>query len=321
MPQGLPVHLRVRDEGHPDKICDQISDGVVDALIEKDPHARIAVETLVKTGIAIVAGEVTTTAWIDIPSIVRNTITPHRLHRLGHGLRRQHLWRHGGHRRPVAGHRARRRRGLEEGAGRRRPGHDVRLRLQRDRRADARADHYAHALTRKLADSAARSTTGFDPTASRRSPSSTRTASRCASTPSSLSTQHAEEVQQEDQGRHHGGGDQGLASGQARGQEDQVLHQPHRPLRHRRPHGRLGRHGPQDHRRHLRRHGPSRRRRVLGQGPLEGRPLGRVHGPLHREERRGRRPRRPLRSAGLVRHRRRRARQRARRDVRHREGR
>jgi S-adenosylmethionine synthetase len=62
-------------EGHPDKICDQISDGVVDALIEKDPYARIAVETLVKTGIAIVAGEVTTNAWIDIPKIVRSTIT------------------------------------------------------------------------------------------------------------------------------------------------------------------------------------------------------------------------------------------------------
>ncbi len=61
-------------EGHPDKICDQISDGVVDALIEKDPYSRIAVETLVKTGIAIVAGEVTTSAWIDIPKIVRSTI-------------------------------------------------------------------------------------------------------------------------------------------------------------------------------------------------------------------------------------------------------
>ena len=61
-------------EGHPDKICDAISDGVVDALIEKDPRARIAVETLVKTGIAIVAGEVTTNAWIDIPKIVRSTI-------------------------------------------------------------------------------------------------------------------------------------------------------------------------------------------------------------------------------------------------------
>ena len=61
-------------EGHPDKIADQISDGVVDALIEKDPYARVAVETLVKTGLAIVAGEVTTTAWVDIPKIVRSTI-------------------------------------------------------------------------------------------------------------------------------------------------------------------------------------------------------------------------------------------------------
>jgi S-adenosylmethionine synthetase len=62
-------------EGHPDKICDQISDGIVDALIAKDPRARVAVETLVKTGLAIVAGEVTTTAWVDIPAIVRKTIT------------------------------------------------------------------------------------------------------------------------------------------------------------------------------------------------------------------------------------------------------
>ncbi len=61
-------------EGHPDKICDQISDGVVDALIEKDPRSRIAVETLVKTGFAMVAGEVTTNAWVDIPKIVRKTI-------------------------------------------------------------------------------------------------------------------------------------------------------------------------------------------------------------------------------------------------------
>jgi len=61
-------------EGHPDKISDQISDGVVDALIEKDPYARVAVETLVKTGLAIVAGEVTTSAWVDIPKIVRSTI-------------------------------------------------------------------------------------------------------------------------------------------------------------------------------------------------------------------------------------------------------
>ena len=75
MPKDYLCTSEAVTEGHPDKICDQISDGVVDALIEKDPHARIAVETLVKTGLAIVAGEVTTNAWIDIPKIVRNTIT------------------------------------------------------------------------------------------------------------------------------------------------------------------------------------------------------------------------------------------------------
>ena len=75
MPKDFLFTSESVTEGHPDKICDQISDGIVDGLIEKDPHARIAVETLVKTGIAIVAGEVTTNAWIDIPRIVRNTIT------------------------------------------------------------------------------------------------------------------------------------------------------------------------------------------------------------------------------------------------------
>jgi S-adenosylmethionine synthetase len=62
-------------EGHPDKIADQISDGIVDAIIEKDPYGRVAVETLVKTGLAIVAGEVTTNAWVDVPKIVRSTIS------------------------------------------------------------------------------------------------------------------------------------------------------------------------------------------------------------------------------------------------------
>jgi S-adenosylmethionine synthetase len=62
-------------EGHPDKVADQISDGVLDAILEKDPHGRVAVETLVKTGIAIVAGEVTTNCYVDIPRIVRSTIT------------------------------------------------------------------------------------------------------------------------------------------------------------------------------------------------------------------------------------------------------
>ncbi len=61
-------------EGHPDKIADQISDGVLDALIAEDPRSRVAVETLITTGQVHVAGEVTTNAYADIPSIVRETI-------------------------------------------------------------------------------------------------------------------------------------------------------------------------------------------------------------------------------------------------------
>ncbi|QOC91296.1 methionine adenosyltransferase [Micromonospora craniellae] len=61
-------------EGHPDKIADQISDGILDALLAQDPHSRVAVETLITTGQVHVAGEVTTKAYADIPSIVRETI-------------------------------------------------------------------------------------------------------------------------------------------------------------------------------------------------------------------------------------------------------
>lgn len=62
-------------EGHPDKVADQISDAVLDAILTKDPHARVACETLIKTGVAIVAGEISTNAWVDLEEIVRKTIT------------------------------------------------------------------------------------------------------------------------------------------------------------------------------------------------------------------------------------------------------
>ena len=61
-------------EGHPDKIADQISDAILDAIIAEDPGARVACETMVKTGVAIVAGEITTSAWVDIEDIVRSTV-------------------------------------------------------------------------------------------------------------------------------------------------------------------------------------------------------------------------------------------------------
>jgi S-adenosylmethionine synthetase len=62
-------------EGHPDKVADQISDAVLDAMLAQDKKARVACETLVKTGVAIVAGEVTTNAWVDLEKIVRGVIT------------------------------------------------------------------------------------------------------------------------------------------------------------------------------------------------------------------------------------------------------
>ncbi|MFO7154604.1 MAG: methionine adenosyltransferase [Caldicoprobacter oshimai] len=61
-------------EGHPDKICDQISDAVLDAILAKDPYARVACETAVTTGLVLVMGEITTDCYVDIPSIVRDTI-------------------------------------------------------------------------------------------------------------------------------------------------------------------------------------------------------------------------------------------------------
>jgi S-adenosylmethionine synthetase len=76
----MPAHRHVFTsesvtEGHPDKIADQISDAILDAILTKDPMARVACETLVTTGMAVVAGEITTSTYVHIPDIVRGTIT------------------------------------------------------------------------------------------------------------------------------------------------------------------------------------------------------------------------------------------------------
>jgi len=61
-------------EGHPDKVADQISDAVLDAIIEQDPAARVACETFIKTGVAIIGGEITTSAWVDLEELIRKVI-------------------------------------------------------------------------------------------------------------------------------------------------------------------------------------------------------------------------------------------------------
>lgn len=62
-------------EGHPDKVADQISDAILDALLEQDKHSRVACETLVKTGMVMLAGEITTQAWVDMEQLVRDTVS------------------------------------------------------------------------------------------------------------------------------------------------------------------------------------------------------------------------------------------------------
>jgi len=62
-------------EGHPDKLADQISDAILDAILRVDPDGRVACETLVTTGLVMVAGEITTSEYVDIPSVVRQTVT------------------------------------------------------------------------------------------------------------------------------------------------------------------------------------------------------------------------------------------------------
>ncbi len=119
-------------EGHPDKIADQISDAILDACLEQDPYSRVACETLTCTGLVVIAGEITTKAYVDFQTLVRATVSDIGYNALRVRLRLQHLRRHLHHQQAVARHRAgcRHRR-------RRRPGHDVRLRHQRDPRADA----------------------------------------------------------------------------------------------------------------------------------------------------------------------------------------
>lgn len=74
MPNNYSFTSESVTEGHPDKMADQVSDAILDAILEQDPMSRVACETLVTTGVAIVAGEITTKAYVDIPSVVRETI-------------------------------------------------------------------------------------------------------------------------------------------------------------------------------------------------------------------------------------------------------
>ena len=73
-------------EGHPDKICDQISDAVLDACLEQDPKSRVACETAIKTGFVMLLGEITTKAFVNFDELVRKVVNRDRLRRQRQGL-------------------------------------------------------------------------------------------------------------------------------------------------------------------------------------------------------------------------------------------
>ena len=313
-------------EGHPDKVADQISDGVLDAVLADDPSGRVACETLVNTGLVVVSGEISTDDLRRHPGDRPRDDPQDRLHRRRPRLLGRLLRGDQRDRQAVARHRPGRRQRARDAD---RPADDDELDVagagdqgmmfgyasRRDAGADADAD-LARPQARPAAGRGAqgrqpspylrpdgktqvtvryderppgrdREGADLDPARRRRSTATRRSA------PTSGSTSCSPILP-------------GRALRRAQAQHEAELpRQPDRPLRDRRPGRRRRPHRPQDHRRHLRRHGPPRRRRLLRQGPVEGRPLGRLRGALGGQERGRRRARRPLRGPGRLRDRRR----------------
>ena len=104
-------------EGHPDKIADQISDGVLDAVLADDPYGRVACETLVNTGLVVVSGEISTDTYVDIQEIARETVRKIGYTDADLRLRLRHLRGDQRDRQAVAGHRPGRRQGVRGAHG------------------------------------------------------------------------------------------------------------------------------------------------------------------------------------------------------------
>ena len=322
--QQLPVHLGVGDRGSPRQ--DRRPD------LRRRPrrdHGRRPARAASPArrwstpGLVVVAGEITTETYVDIPTIVRETVREigYTDARFGFdcetcavltAIDEQSPDIARASTRPSRCARRERRRRARP-PGRRRPGHDVRLRLQRDPRADADADLRSRTSSPSGSPRCARRTI----VPYLRPDGKTQVTVRYEDdkpveiTKVLIATQHAEEadVEHADPPGPHASTCSSRScpkdlydASRARRPDRR---QPDRQVRDRRPHGRRRAHRPQDHRRHLRRRRPPRRRRLLGQGPDQGRPLRRLRGALRRQERRRRRPRRPLRGPGRLRDRRR----------------
>ena len=167
-------------EGHPDKIADQISDAILDAILKDDPMGRVACETLVTTGLALVAGEITTKTYVDIPGIVRETIRDVGYTRAKYGFDYETCAVLS----TIDKQSPRHRHGRRYGRGGR-PGTDVRLAVRETEELMPLPITLAHKLTMRLAEARkSKSSSGCGPTARARSRSSTRATGRCAWKPS-----------------------------------------------------------------------------------------------------------------------------------------
>ena len=299
-------------EGHPDKVADQISDAILDAIFKQDPRSRVAAETLTNTGLVVLAGEITTNAHVDYIQVARDTIKRIGYDNTDYGIDykgcavmvcydKQSNDIAQGVDHASDDH-------LNTGAG----DQGLMFGYACDETPELMPApiYYAHRLVERQAQLRKDGRLPF----LRPDAKSQVTMRYVDGKPHSidtvvLSTQHSPEQSDgtQDEGLvhrghhrrdHQAGAAQGVAEGNA------LPDQPDRPLRHRRPAGRLRPDRPQDHRRHLRRRLPARRRRVLGQGPEQGRPLGRLRRALRRQEHRGRRPGAPVPDPGGVRDRR-----------------
>ncbi len=311
-------------EGHPDKVADAISDAVLDAVMAGDPEGRVACETLVNTGMAVVSGEISTSVHLDVPELVRETIREIGYDHGDYGYHCDHI--------SVLVSLDKQSPDIAQGVDK---AYETRTESAEDKLLIAGAGdqgmmfgyatdetealmpmpiHLAHRLAERLA--AVRK----DGTLEYLGPDGkTQVTVRYADgrpvrvEKLLISTQHAEGVESESKIKPDLWESVVLPVLERRGprplRRDRAApalpRQPDRQVRDRRPGRRRRPHRPQDHRRHLRRHGPPRRRRLLRQGPVQGRPLGRLRGPPRRQERRRRRPRPALRGPGRLRDRRR----------------
>ena len=322
-------------EGHPDKMADQISDSVLDAILAEDPNGRVACETLLTTGLCVVAGEITTEAYVDIPKLARETIRQIGYDNALYGFdgttcgvivsideQSPNIAQGVDTSEELRGGTAGEDQLNAQGAG----DQGMMFGYACDETPDLLPLPIwtAHRLAERLAEVRKSGQVPYlRPDGKTQVTYEYEDGKPVALKTVLISTQHQEGVDRDTVIRPD------LIEqvirpddpGPVRRRRLRRVGQPDGHVRARRPARRLRADRPQDHRRHLRRHGPPRRRGVQRQGPEQGRPLGGLRRPLGGQARRGQRRGDALRGAGGLRHRHRPPDEHPRRDVRHEHGR